>query len=297
MWPLYENPLTRLLQLAEKEPWHAQSHFNSVAGRDTPVSHTAHIGCYVTITCTYPIVEVGKNIDQCIATYLFSLFNIDSENPMNHSSKQRPPTTRCPSLDASRFLPPAAGSASPMTSLEGWRMTRRRNTAGAAEAGSWFLMHRSFRDCKLQAQPVSPWPLHRAPVGSSPPPRRMEDVRASKVSDSAVALQYSLCTPESSDSCDAVVAWVVGVRPGWPIGWPGFSVRCSLNWAELCDVGHAHFCSNFPFAKSQQIKNVLLQTHLRQFEQFAPNFAWSICGPSSPKPVKRIVIDQKMPKI
>ena len=45
MWPLYENPLTRLLQLAEKEPWHAQSHFNSVAGRDTPVSHTAHIGC------------------------------------------------------------------------------------------------------------------------------------------------------------------------------------------------------------------------------------------------------------
>ena len=145
---LYENPLTRLFQLAQRKnpnsipqskvqpAVHAQSHFNSVAGRDTPVNQIAYIGCYVTITCTYPIVEVGKNIDQCIATYLFSLFNIDSENPMNHSSKQRPPTTRCPSLDASRFLPPAAGSASPTTSLEGWRMTRRRNTAGAAEAGS-----------------------------------------------------------------------------------------------------------------------------------------------------------------
>ena len=69
---------------------------------------------------------------------------------------------------------------------------RRGNSVGAAEVGSQFLTHRSFRAplFKLPAQPVSPW----------------------------------LCTPERSDSCDAVVAWVVGVRPGWPIGRPRFSV-------------------------------------------------------------------------
>ena len=35
------------------------------------------------------------------------------------------------------------------------------------EAGSWCLTHRSFGDCKLPAQLVSPWRLHRAPASST----------------------------------------------------------------------------------------------------------------------------------
>ena len=49
---------------------------------------------------------------------------------------QRSPTICCSSPDASRFPPPAAGSASPVTLLEGRRVMRRGNTVGAAEAGS-----------------------------------------------------------------------------------------------------------------------------------------------------------------
>ena len=59
-------------------------------------------------------------------------------------------------------------------------------------------------------------------------------------------------------------------------------------------VGHAHFCSNFPFAKLQQMKNILFQTPPRQFEWFAPNFAWSICGPYWQKAIKRILIVHKI---
>ncbi|XP_036936278.1 TATA-box-binding protein-like isoform X2 [Acanthopagrus latus] len=139
-----------------------------LSGRDTPVSHTAHIGCYVTITCTYPIVEVGKNIDQCIATYFFLIqyrFRKSYESIQACSG----PTTRCPSPDASRSPPPAAGSVSPATSLEGRRLTRCRNTVGAAEEGSRCLS--ALSQTVNSQQPVSPWPLHRAPAGSSPPGR------------------------------------------------------------------------------------------------------------------------------
>ena len=52
-----------------------------------------------------------------------------------------------------------------------------------------------------------------------------QDVRAFKMSNSAVAVQERICTPAGSDSCDTPVAWVVGIRPGWPIGWPWFSMR------------------------------------------------------------------------
>ena len=38
--------------------------------------------------------------------------------------------------------------------------------------------------------------------------------------------------------------------------------------------------SNFPFAKSWTMKNLLFQTPPRLFDRFAPNFACSICGPS-----------------
>ena len=40
-------------------------------------------------------------------------------------------------------------------------MMRRENTIGAAEAGCQCLTHHSFGDCKLLAQPVSLWLLHR----------------------------------------------------------------------------------------------------------------------------------------
>ena len=83
------------------------------------------------------------------------------------SGKQWPSTTRCPSPDASRSQPPAAGSASPAISFEGRRVMCRGNTVGAAEAGSRCLMHRSFGYCKLPAQPVSHWPLHRALASST----------------------------------------------------------------------------------------------------------------------------------
>ena len=73
----------------------------------------------------------------------------------------------CPSPDASRSPPPAPGSVSPATPLEGQRMMHRGNTVGAAEAGSQCLTHRSFGDCKLPTQPVSPWPLHCELVGST----------------------------------------------------------------------------------------------------------------------------------
>ena len=63
--------------------------------------------------------------------------------------------------------PPAARSASPATSLEGRRVMLHGNTVRAAGVGSQSLMHRFFGDCKLPAQPISPWPLHRAPVGST----------------------------------------------------------------------------------------------------------------------------------
>ena len=44
---------------------------------------------------------------------------------------------------------------------------RCENTIGAVEAGSRCLTQRSFGDRKLQAKPVLPWPLHRAPAGST----------------------------------------------------------------------------------------------------------------------------------
>ena len=84
-----------------------------------------------------------------------------------YSGKQRPPTTHCPSPDASRSPPPAAGSASPTTSLKCRRVMRCRNTVRAAEPGSPCLTHHSFGDCKLPAQPVSPWPLHHVATGST----------------------------------------------------------------------------------------------------------------------------------
>ena len=63
--------------------------------------------------------------------------------------------------------PPAAGGASPATSLVGQRVMCYGNPVRAAEAGSQCLTHRSFRDCKLPVQPVSAWPLHRADTGST----------------------------------------------------------------------------------------------------------------------------------
>lgn len=65
---------------------------------------------------------------------------------------------------------------------------------------------------------------------------KTQDARASKESGSAIAVQERFCMPESSDSCDVVVAWGVGVRPGWPIGWPRFSVR----WPRPATPRHRH---------------------------------------------------------
>ena len=79
------------------------------------------------------------------------------------SGKQPPAVLR----RSSRSPPPAAGSVLPATSLKGRRVMCHGNTIEAAEAGSQCLTHRSFGDCKLPAQLVSPWLLHRVPVGST----------------------------------------------------------------------------------------------------------------------------------
>ena len=111
-------------------------------------------------------VGVGKNIGSSVHCNIFFYIWIDKILWMD-SDKQWLPITRCSSVDASRSPPPAARSALPATSLEGRRVMSRGNTVGAAEAGSRCLTHRSFRDCKLPVQPVSPWLLHRAPAGST----------------------------------------------------------------------------------------------------------------------------------
>ena len=59
---------------------------------------------------------------------------------------------------------------------------------------------------------------------------------------------------------------------------------------ELCGVGHAHFQCNFPFANSGQMTNILFQTPPKQLDRFAPQLAWTICGPSWQKVIKRILI-------
>ena len=98
---------------------------------------------------------------------------------------------------------------------------------GSVEAGSRCLMHRSFGDYKLPAQPVSPWLLHHAPAGSTllRGERGFQTGCACIFLSGCAAVEERFRMPASSDSCDTVVAWVVGVSPGWPIGWPGFSVR------------------------------------------------------------------------
>ena len=78
--------------------------------------------------------------------------------------------------------------------------------------------------------------------------------------------------------------------------WNLISV-CSLNSAQWCAVGHTHYHRNFPFANSWQRKKLLFQTPPRWFDRFAPNFAWSMCGPSWQKVIKRILIVHKMPEM
>ena len=72
---------------------------------------------------------------------------------------------------------------------------------------------------------------------------------------------------------------------------------CSLNTAEPCDVGHAHVRTEFPFANSPNVANLLFRTPPRQFHQFAQNFAHSICGPFWQKVIKRILICQRILKL
>ena len=118
--------------------------------------------------CQSSQVGVGKNIDSSMHCNIFFPSSISTHKILwINSGKQRPLTTRCPSLGASRSLPPAARTTSPVTWLEGRRVMHRRNTVAAVEAGSRCLTHRSFRDYKLPVQPVSPWLLHRAPAGST----------------------------------------------------------------------------------------------------------------------------------
>ena len=108
------------------------------------------------------IVEV---IHQGIAIYFFPIQY--RCRGFSESGKQQPPTTRCLSPDASRSPPPAAGCAPPRphSRVGGW--CAAGNTVEAAEVGSQCLTDRSFGDCKHPAQPVSPWPLHRASAGST----------------------------------------------------------------------------------------------------------------------------------
>ena len=108
--------------------------------------------------------EVVKNMELSVHSNIFFPNWISTQKILwIDSGKQQPPTTRCHMPDNSRSLPPAAGSAL----LEGRRVMLCGNTVGVAETGSRCLMHRSFEDCKLPGQPVSPWPLQHAPAGST----------------------------------------------------------------------------------------------------------------------------------
>ena len=106
---------------------------------------------------------VGKNIDSSVHCNIFFPNSISILKILWINSGKRPPAV--PSR-TSRSPPPAAGSVSPATLLEGRRVMCRRSTFGAVEAGSRCLTHRSFGDSKLPALPVSPWPLHHAPASS-----------------------------------------------------------------------------------------------------------------------------------
>ena len=83
-----------------------------------PVPERFTFSLYLNASCSFKslnsYVEVGKiyrfiNVLQ----YIFSQFNIDSENPLNRFRRAAAPTTCCPSPDTSRSPRPAAGSASP----------------------------------------------------------------------------------------------------------------------------------------------------------------------------------------
>ena len=62
---------------------------------------------------------------------------------------------------------------------------------------------------------------------------------------------------------------------------------CSLKTAKLRDASHTHFAVDLK--ESQNLMYILFQTPTRHFDQFAPNFAWSICGPSWQKVYEKIV--------
>ena len=53
------------------------------------------------------------------------------------------------------------------------------------------------------------WPMDVTLVVPSCQISKTQDVRTPKVSGSAITMQERFCTLKSSDSCDAVVAWVV----------------------------------------------------------------------------------------
>ena len=114
--------------------------------------------------CGPPVLIADCSIISSVHCNIFFPNSISILKILWIDSGKRPPAV--PSR-TSRSPPPAAGSVSPATTFEGQRVMRRGNTVGAAEAGSRCLTHRSFWDSKLRAQPVSPWPLHRAPMSST----------------------------------------------------------------------------------------------------------------------------------
>ena len=93
----------------------------------------------------------------------FSQFSIDSENPLNRFRQE---------VAAPRWMPLSprlqqleAPHPRPRSRVGGW--CAAETLSELQKAGSRFLTHHSFGDCKLPAQPVSPWKLHCAPAGST----------------------------------------------------------------------------------------------------------------------------------
>ena len=68
----------------------------------------------------------------------------------------------------------------------------------------------------------------------------------------------------------------------------------SVNFDESCGICPAHFCLHFFSTNSQNVENTSFQTPPIWFHRFARNLAYSICGSSWQKVIKRILIGQTM---
>ena len=94
---------------------------------------------------------------------------IKSSESIQTSSGCRPPAVPRRMPLGPRLQQLEAPRPRPHSRVRGWcaMETPLELRSGASDFGSRSLTHRSFGDCKLPAQPVSPWSLHSAPTVST----------------------------------------------------------------------------------------------------------------------------------